>query len=82
MAVTVLTTWVYALILMMAARFFPKVTGSYMAINLVKNSTLLGFYALLTLLFGLLTYARKGKKAVLWGSGEPALLAIDEVLSR
>jgi len=81
-AVTVLKTWAYALTLMMAARFFPKVTGSYMAINLVKNSTLLGFFAFLTLFFGLLIYARKGRKAALWGSGEPALLVIDEILSR
>ena len=80
-AVTALKTWAYALALMMAARFFPKVTGLYMAINLLKNSTLLGFYALLTLLFGMLIYSRKGKKAALWGSGASAHLVAQEILA-
>ena len=80
-AVTALKTWAYALALMMAARFFPKVTSIYMAINLLKNSTLLGFYALLTLLFGMIVYSRKGKKAALWGSGEMAHLVAAEILS-
>ncbi|HDS02166.1 MAG TPA: exopolysaccharide biosynthesis polyprenyl glycosylphosphotransferase [Firmicutes bacterium] len=81
-AATSFKTWAYALALMMLARIFPKVTGAYLAVNLVKNSTLLGFYFLATVLVGSFIYARKGKKAAFWGSGESALLVADELLSR
>ena len=69
----------YALLFMLLARFFPKVTSDYMYVNLLKNGVVFLLFSFFTAAAAVAARMEKNKKAVILGSYETAAKLISEL---
>ncbi len=72
----------YALVLMLLARFFPKVTSGYMYINLIKNGVIVLFFAFFTAVWKQLLTGRRTKNLYICGDYTKAERIVSEIEAR